>query len=116
MSRFRTEIIGDATLILGDCREVMPTLPPADLLLTDAPYRVTSGGFGQLEGGFSGWIKDSYDNKGSIVACDLEWSDWLCLAPDSLRKDAHAYLFTNDRNLSTARAGPARAKKPRANQ
>jgi len=31
----RTEIIGDATLILGDCREVLPTLPKVDAVVTD---------------------------------------------------------------------------------
>lgn len=34
----RTEIIGDATLILGDCREVLPTLPKVDAVVTDPPY------------------------------------------------------------------------------
>ncbi len=104
MTYQRKEVIGDATLYLGDCREVLPTLKDVDLLLTDAPYRVTSGGFGELEGGFGGWIKDSYDNKGAIVACDIEWADWLALVPACLATDAHAYLFTNDRNLQAARA------------
>lgn len=35
---FRTEIIGDQTLILGDCREVMPTLGRFDACVTDPPY------------------------------------------------------------------------------
>jgi len=34
----RVETIGNATLYLGDCREVLPTLPPCDLILTDPPY------------------------------------------------------------------------------
>ena len=96
---FRKEIIGDATLYLGDCRDVIPLLPKSDLLCTDAPYKVTSGGFGALEGGFSGWIKDSYDNKGSIVECDLDWPDWLNIMPQALADDAQVYLFTDDRNL-----------------
>ena len=36
--RFRTEIIGDATLILGDCREILPTLGKVDAVVTDPPY------------------------------------------------------------------------------
>ena len=32
--------IGNATLYLGDCREVLPTLPVHDLLLTDPPYGI----------------------------------------------------------------------------
>lgn len=34
----RTEQIGDATLILGDCLEVLPTLGPVDAVVTDPPY------------------------------------------------------------------------------
>ena len=35
---FRTEIIGDATLYMGDCREILPTLPRVDAVVTDPPY------------------------------------------------------------------------------
>jgi site-specific DNA-methyltransferase (adenine-specific) len=35
----RIETIGDATLYLGDCREILPTLAP-DVVLTDPPYGV----------------------------------------------------------------------------
>jgi site-specific DNA-methyltransferase (adenine-specific)/modification methylase len=38
MSRFRTETIGDATLILGDCREVLETVGKFDALVIDPPY------------------------------------------------------------------------------
>jgi len=41
MPKFRTEIIGDCTLILGDCLEVMPTLDKVDLVLADPPYGTT---------------------------------------------------------------------------
>lgn len=34
------EHIGLATLYLGDCREVLPTLAPCDLILTDPPYGI----------------------------------------------------------------------------
>lgn len=94
----------DVTLYLGDAREILPTLQGVDAAITDPPYLVTSGGFGSLEGGFSGWIKDSYDNKGAIVECDLDWTDWLPLIPPALRDDAHVYIFSNDRNLTVARA------------
>lgn len=35
---FRTEIIGDSTLYLGDCREILPTLDSVDHVITDPPY------------------------------------------------------------------------------
>lgn len=33
-----TEVIGDATLYCGDCREILPTLPKVDAMVTDPPY------------------------------------------------------------------------------
>lgn len=36
----RIETIGLATLYLGDCREILPTLAPCDLILTDPPYGI----------------------------------------------------------------------------
>lgn len=41
----RTEHIGDATLYLGDCLEILPTLGKVDAVVTDPPY--CSGGFSE---------------------------------------------------------------------
>jgi DNA modification methylase len=34
----RVEQIGDATLYLGDCLEILPTLPKVDAVITDPPF------------------------------------------------------------------------------
>ena len=50
----RVETIGDATLILGDCRDVLPTLGKVDAVVTDPPYGIAhkwQGGVGR------GWRK-----------------------------------------------------------
>ena len=39
----RIETIGNATLYLGDCREVLPTLPKVDAVITDPPYGIETG-------------------------------------------------------------------------
>ena len=39
-SMSRIETIGNATLYLGDCREILPSLPMVDLVLTDPPYGI----------------------------------------------------------------------------
>jgi DNA modification methylase len=39
-NRYRTEIIGDATLILGDCREILPELGKVGACVTDPPYGI----------------------------------------------------------------------------
>lgn len=49
----RREVIGDCTLYLGDCLEVMPTLEPVDAVVTDPPYGIADkwkGGFGAKHG------------------------------------------------------------------
>lgn len=60
----RIETIGLATLYLGDCREVLPTLAPCDLILTDPPY-----GLGEAAG------KNKSRGK-MAVAKDYGNDDW----------------------------------------
>ena len=38
----RVEVIGNATLYLGDCREILPTLPKVDAVITDPPYGISA--------------------------------------------------------------------------
>jgi DNA modification methylase len=40
----REEIIGDCRLILGDCRDVLPTLGRVDACVTDPPYGIGEAG------------------------------------------------------------------------
>lgn len=98
----RMEQIGRATLYLGDCRDILPTLPKVDAVVTDPPYLVSKGGFAsnlQLEGGFGGWMKD-YGNQGDIVQCDIAFADWMAPVFAGLADQAHAYFMSNGRNLS----------------
>lgn len=49
----RKEVIGDATLYLGDCRDVLPALSNIDATVTDPPYGIASvwkGGFNSKHG------------------------------------------------------------------
>jgi DNA modification methylase len=50
----RVEHIGRATLYLGDCRDILPTLPRVDAVVTDPPYGAVnreSGGLRNLDKG-----------------------------------------------------------------
>ena len=60
-------IIGNATLYLGDCRDILPTLGKVDAVVTDPPYGIGQGA--RLHGGIKKWT--------SIAP-----SDWDSEAPD----------------------------------
>ncbi len=47
-------VIGDARLLLGDCMEILPTLPKVDAVITDPPYGLGA----KLAGGSWGATKD----------------------------------------------------------
>ena len=59
----RIETIGNATLYLGDCREILPTLPKVDACITDPPYGMAE----KLSGTGSGRWKKLYDAKGGFA-------------------------------------------------
>lgn len=69
MSRFRQEIIGDARLILGDCREILPTLGRVDAVVTDPPYGIAQ----TWKGGFSG--KHGWGKAKVEATLRNEWDD-----------------------------------------
>lgn len=57
-------VIGNAELWHGDCREVLPVLPPVDLILTDPPYGIGADRTrntpkdGWVDYGHEGWDKE----------------------------------------------------------
>src|SRR5689334_4279262 len=58
----REELIGDARLILGDCREILPSLPKVDAVVTDPPYGIGKDGQKRTTGGHGG--RKAYDFLG----------------------------------------------------
>ena len=51
-------IIGNATLYLGDCREVLPILPKVDAVITDPPYGLGEKWQGGGGSGKTSWAFD----------------------------------------------------------
>jgi len=50
----RVEVIGNATLYLGDCLDILPTLPKVDAVITDPPYGINKDGMKRTTGGNGG--------------------------------------------------------------
>lgn len=72
--KHRTEIFGDATLILGDCLEVMAEMESGsvDAVVTDPPYLGLTGGLKHLQGGVAPKRIESI-SIGDIWDANLEW-------------------------------------------
>lgn len=69
------EQIGPATLYLGDCRDILPTLAPVDLVLTDPPYGIGEAAGKNKSRGLAAIPKDYGD------------SDWDDAPPDAVLID-----------------------------
>lgn len=89
----REEIINDCRLILGDCRDVLPTLGKFDLLLTDPPYKVITGGSGidDCHTRPSGILKENSQLMDDVP----EFMSWIPIAYESLNSESHAYIMSN---------------------
>lgn len=85
----RVEQIGDATLYLGDCRDILPTLGWADAIITDPPYSANTHKMAKTNKGASHGVKlvtfDALDDDGfrSVVdACFEACGGWIVMTCD----------------------------------
>lgn len=99
---------GPCRLICGDALEVMATLEGAvDLIVTDPPYRLTSGGKkGQVMGGkFS---RDRYDNSGELMRI-LRWDEMAEPMFRCAKPDADIYVMANNKQVFPAHSAMLQA-------
>lgn len=68
----REEIIGNARLILGDARQILPTLGRVDAVVTDPPYglgaKLAGGTWGAKSGGGLAWDQNIPDFLADVIA------------------------------------------------
>jgi site-specific DNA-methyltransferase (adenine-specific) len=64
------------TIYHGDCREILPTLPPVDLVLTDPPYVGLTGGCEFKNGGVGPTLRVSR-SIGDVWGASFEWLSLL---------------------------------------
>ena len=81
----RTEQIGDATLYLGDCLEILPTLGKVDAVVTSPPYNM-QGGVGTSMGHKSSlWRGNALANGYLSHSDDMSLEDYEAWQRDILR-------------------------------
>ena len=76
---FEEVVIGDASLILGDCREVLPTLTKVDAVITDPPY-------GKVKGEFD----EQWTNRPAMLKDAAVWLDAMI---DVMKPNATLWWF-----------------------
>lgn len=96
-------IIGGATLHHGNALDVLPGLAErAALLVSDVPYRLSSGGCSTALGGVLS-VKKNYANDGRIVPCDVVPADYMATLFGACADDADAYLMGDDSHIFEVR-------------
>ena len=122
----REEIIGDARLILGDCLEVLPTLPKVDAVITDPPYGIPKGSAICRKGGseivdwhgevhnevVSGWRELVCAEDAWIVEFGLRASDGFAIAHEHINRGwrlSNVYALVKSAPAPTPRPGFANA-------
>lgn len=95
------------TLILGCAKELGEEFAGrADLVLTDPPYKLTSGGrpkpdkdgFKRMSGMFAA---ENYDNSGNLMSVPT-WDEVCSVITQISAPNAEAYVMANDKNIFRA--------------
>ena len=84
-------VIGNAELWLGDCREILPTLPKVDAVITDPPYLMGSASTRQGAG-----IRS---RVGDWTNAAVWYEAWMRAAWECLSADASMWICGNWRSM-----------------
>ena len=87
-----------------DCMKVLPTMADGsvDLVVTDCPYHIVSGGCTNLEDRLGGFLNhdDARVRSGELFDNNsIEFSEWLPEVYRVLKDGTHCYIMVNARNL-----------------
>lgn len=67
----RKEVIGNAELWLGDCMEVLPTLPKVDAVITDPPYGIGFAAQPTKWQRLAGKVPEGWDDNPAAALSDV---------------------------------------------
>lgn len=96
----RMVTIGDCTLYQGDAMDILPALPKADLVVSDVPYALTTGGVSKSSKTMSGiFAAHNYANDGQLVMATVPFPEMMAGLYAALADDADCYVMANDKNV-----------------
>lgn len=75
----RVEVIGNATLYLGDCREILPTLPKVDAVITDPPYGISANKMTLGKGKKDFSRGGDWDDGRPDISWIPDFARWFCI-------------------------------------
>lgn len=104
-------VIGNGVLHLGDCLDVLAAMPAesVDLLVSDPPYRVISGGIkSTLANGYRGSVLSANDGK-IFKHNNITFDEFMPEFFRVLKPGSHAYVMVNRINLVAAITAAERA-------
>jgi DNA modification methylase len=93
----RVETIGRATLYLGDCRDILPTLGRVDAVVTDPPYILSDAGPGDSHFGMSLNKFDGADYKAIVNGFDVEG---IFGALEAICQPFNLFCFCSNKQIS----------------
>ena len=74
-------VIGDATLYLGDCMDILPTLPKVDCVVTSPPYNqidpTVMKASGKYKAAGDGWLATVAECGYADLRDEAEYTEWL---------------------------------------
>ena len=89
------------TLLQGDCLELMKCIPDesVDLVVTDCPYHIVSGGCTNKGKGNGIFQKENASDGKLFSHNEIEFSEWLPDVFRVLKQNSHCYIMINGRNV-----------------
>ena len=92
--------IGVCRLLLGDAMEIMPSLLPVDLIVSDVPYALTAGGVSKSSETMSGiFAAHNYANDGQLIMATVPFDEMMPALFAALKADGDCYVMANDKNV-----------------
>lgn len=92
--------IGDCTLYQGDAMKILPHIANVNLMVSDVPYALTTGGVSKSSKTMSGiFAAHNYANDGQLIKATVPFPEMMAAIYSSMAVDGDCYVMANDKNV-----------------